>query len=338
MIGRRSAWVDVSPGETRAAVFLDGRAERLLIVREDDPTPRLGARYAARVEAVSARMGLARLAMGEVAGTLRLRPSSVMPTVGERIEVEVVAEPARGKPAAFRLVGPASSVEGMTRPPATLEQRLAALGCQDWASGDAARAQVDAAQAEALAIEHIGPGGVNLAIQPTRALTAVDVDLAETGAAVSVSRANLSALSETAWLLRLKAIGGLVAIDLIGFPKDGRRLHAAAVEAFAPDGPDVAIAAVSRFGVMELAKPWGVQPLGEQLLDGEGRLSLRTVAHDLVRALERQGRFDPGARLVGTCAPDVARWAEPWVKRLGPRFHLRPELGADRLHPDIRPL
>ena len=189
-----------------------------------------------------------------------------------------------------------------------------------------------------MAVEHVAAGGVSLAIQPTRALTAVDVDLAETGAYVSVSNANLLALAEAARLLRLKALGGLVAIDLIGFPKDGRRLHAAAQAAFGPDGTEVAIAPVSRFGVMELGKPHLRQPGHEQLLDRDGRLSARTAAQAMVRALERQGRFDPGGRLVGVCAPDVALLAEPWVARLGPRFSVRAELGMDRGPPDIRPL
>ena len=42
--GVRRAFLDRSPGETRGVVLLDGRPERLLIVRDGDATPRLGAR------------------------------------------------------------------------------------------------------------------------------------------------------------------------------------------------------------------------------------------------------------------------------------------------------
>ena len=339
MSGERRAVLDRAPGEVRGVVLLDGRPERLLIAREDDAAPRLGARYAARVEAVSERMGLARVDLGGAAGTLRLRGLATSPHVGERLEVEVAAEPVRGKPAALRWLGHGSAAApGLLSPAPTVEQQLATLGLADWETGDLAREQADAAQAEALAVEHVAAGGVTLTVQPTRALTAVDVDLAETGASVSVSRANLLALGEAARLLRLKALGGLAAIDLIGFPKDERRLHAAAQAAFAPDGPEVAIAPISRFGVMELAKPHLSQPLHEQLQDPGGRLSARTAAQAVVRALERQGRYDPGARLVVVCAPEVATLAAPWVARLGPRFSMRAELGAARSPPDIRAL
>ncbi|WP_174301255.1 ribonuclease E/G [Caulobacter sp. S45] len=335
-MAERCAFLDRAPGEVRAVVMLDGSPERLLIWREDDITPRLGARYAARVEAVSERMGLARLELGGPGGALRLRGLAAAPHVGERLQVEVVAEPVREKPAALRLSGLApGSTPGLLSAAPTVEQQLTDLGFKLWTTGDEARELADAAQAAAIAAEHVRPDGVTLTVQPTRALTAVDVDLAETGGSVSVSRANLSALAEAARLLRLKALGGLVAIDLIGFPKNDSRLQAAARDAFAPDGPEVVIAPVSRFGVMELAKPHLRQPLHEQLVDKDGQLNARTAAQAVVRALERQGRFDPGSRLVAVCPPEVAVLAAPWVAHLGPRFSVRVKLGAGRSPPDI---
>ena len=336
---RRRAYLDSSPGEDRGVVTLDGRPERLIIVREGDDAPRLGMRYAARVEAVSARMGLARLDLGGgIAGTLRLRRDETAPDVGRLIHAEVLAEAARGKPAAFRRLdnAPPGSRPGQLNDPPSVAAQLATLGAADVETGDGAREAADEAQAEAVATLHVLEGGVTLAIEPTRALTAVDVDLAETGSVVSVGRANGLAIEQAARLLRLKAIGGLVAIDLIGFPKDGRRLQTAAVQAFAPDGPDVAIAPLSRFGVLELAKPNAAQPLHERLLEIGGGLCPRAAAHAVVRALERQGRFQPGARLVAVCPPEVAALTAPWAARLGPRFGVRAQLGAGRTPPDIR--
>ena len=338
MSGVRRAYLDRSPGEARAVVLLDGRPERLVIAREDDPTPRLGARYAARVEVVSARMGLARLDLGAALGTLRLRGADAA-AVGERLEVEVLAEPVRGKPATVRRMGPGPAGHpGLLAAAPSLDRRLTELGFQEWEAGDDAEDVIDRAQAEALAVEHVFPNGLLLAVQPTRALTAVDVDLAETGATISVSRANAAALHQAARLLRLKASGGLAAIDLIGFPKDGRRLHALAMEAFAPDGPEMVIAALSRFGVMELSRPHGLQPAHEQLLGADGLASLRTRAQDVVRALTRQGRFTPGAHLVARCSPAVASVAAPWVAQLGPRFGVEADPGASSDTPDIRAL
>jgi hypothetical protein len=334
--GVRRAWLDVGPGEARGLVTLDGRPERLLVVRDGDQTPRLGQRFGARVEAVSARLGLARLDLGGQLATLRLR-GGAPPAVGARLSVEVTAEPVRGKPAAVRLIADAPpSSSGPLEPPASVEAQLAALGFTLWETGDDARERLDEAEAEACAREHEVGQGVTLVIEPTRALTAVDVDLAETGAPASVARANVLAVVEAARLLRLKAIGGLVAIDLVGFPKDVRGLMAQAREAFAPDGGEVVLAPPSRFGVLELSKPNARQPLHEHLLDPNGRPSPRTVAQAVVRALERQGRFDPGGRLVAACAPEVAAAATLLVAALGPRFSVRAEVGRARSAYDIR--
>jgi hypothetical protein len=332
--GVRRAYLDRSPGEERGVVTLDGRPERLLIAREGDITPRLGARHIGRVEAVSARMGLARLDLGEAAGTLRLRSGSPV-HVGQRLQLEVVAEPARGKPALLRAVDgpPGEGRERRLTGAPSVSDVLATLGFVDPEGGDQAREVADDAQAAALAKTYILPGGLDLCIETTRALTSVDVDLAE--GAMPVERANRLAVEEAARLLRLKSIGGLVAIDLIGFPKAMAPILAAARAAFAPDGSGVAIGAVSRFGVLELAKPHARQPLGEQLLDDGGRPSARTLAQATVRDLERQGRFMPGALLLARRAPEVAALAGPLVARLGPRLRVEADLGAARESADI---
>jgi hypothetical protein len=331
--GRR-AYLDRSPGEERAVVTVGGRPERLLIAREDDATPRIGARYLGRVEAVSERMGLARLELGGVIGAMRLRRDLAV-HVGQKLELEVVAEPVRGKPAQLRALsaGVREGSPGRLAPGPTLVEQLRAQGLADPVRGEEAREAADDAQAAALATTHLLPGGVDLAIETTRALTAVDVDLAEGG--VSPGRANLEALPQIARLLRLKAIGGLVAIDLVGFPKPVRDLLSAAQAAFAPDGPGVAVAPPSRFGVLEVAKPHARQPLYEQLLLPEGRASARTLAQETVRALERQGRFEPGALLLARRTPEVAALAGPLVARLGPRFQVHADLGAGRENADI---
>lgn len=336
MSGVRRAWLDMGVGEARGLVALDGAPERLFVVREDDPTPRLGQRFGAQVEVASGRLGLARLDIGGTVATLRLR-GGAPPAVGERMTVEVTAEPARGKPPMVRRLGEAAPGRpGRLSPPPSIQDLFTALGLETWETGGDARDRIDEAQAEALSCEHAIGQGVVLTIEPTRALTAVDVDLAETGAPVSVARANALAVAAAARLLRLKAIGGLVAIDLIGFPKDGQALAADARLAFAPDGPEVSIALPSRFGVLELAKPHGRQPLHEQLLEPDGRPTARTAAQAVARALERQGRFDPGARLVAACAPEVAAAATPLAARLGPRFAVRADLGRPRDSYDIR--
>ena len=140
-------------------------------------------------------------------------------------------------------------------------------------------------------------------------------------------QANLTALAETARLLRLKGLAGLVAIDLVGAGHDGAALAAAAKAAFAPDDPGVALGPISRFGVLQIAAPWRIRPLAERLCDATGAVSPATVALRLLRALEREGRADGGARLVAACAPAVAEAAKPYIRALtdtvGPRFEIR---------------
>jgi hypothetical protein len=76
--------------------------------------------------------------------------------------------------------------------------------------------------------------------------------------------------------------------------------------------------------------------VSETLSDREGRLSARSVAQRLVRALEREGRADPGARLTAHAAPEVAAEAAPWVAQLGPRFAAAPDPGRAREAFEIR--
>ena len=317
---------------------LDGAPERLLLERDGETSPKLGAVYGARTLEVSARLGLARLDLGDgQVGSLRLRGVAQPPHEGQRLRVGVVAEPASGKPAALRLAGEGEPERaGLILAAPNVEARLRQLaGDAPLIEGELAREQADEAEAAVLARRHLLEGGLALTIEPTRALTAVDVDLEDSGSPLSVGQANQRALWHAARLLRLKGLAGLIVIDLIGFPKDRRRLLETAAEAFATDGPETVIGALGRFGSLDLAKPHLEQPAAERLLDPDGRLSVRTVAQTLVRALERQGRFEPGRRLEAACAPDVARELRPLVAQLGPRFGVRETAGTGRGDTDI---
>jgi Ribonuclease G/E len=199
-------------------------------------------------------------------------------------------------------------------------------------SGPAAREAADSAEAAALAILHSLPGGGTLAVEPTRALTAIDVDLGERKGADAkrVTRAaNLAAIELAARLLRLKSLGGLVVIDLVGRGHDAKALLAAARVAFAPDNPGVAIEPIGRFGTLELSLPRRTRPLGEILCREDGELSDRSLAQRLLRRIEAEAAAQPGARLQARCAPPVAKAAAPLAvqltQRIGARFTLDPD-------------
>ena len=135
-------------------------------------------------------------------------------------------------------------------------------------TGAAAREAADVAEDAALSIEHALPSGGRLFIEPTEALTAIDVDLGGAGgeARKATVTANREAISTAARLLRLKGLGGLVAIDLAGQGHDGASLSALARTAFEPDGAGVSIGPISRFGVFELSLPRTATPVAERLL------------------------------------------------------------------------
>jgi Ribonuclease G/E len=334
--GVRRLYLDRCPGEGRGVVQLDGRPERLLIERDGEAPIMRGALYRGRVVAVSARMGLARVDLGEETASLKLTRDTAL-AEGAILEVEVTAEPGRGKGAFVAPVAArAEGRLGLLRPAPPLVQRLQAFA-PDVAivDGEDARDAADEAQAQGLAHEHAFPGGLNLCIETTRALVAVDVDLSETGASGSVLKANLAAIRHTARLLRLKGLSGLVVVDLIGFPQEKTKVHAACLEAFAPDGADVVIGPISRFGALELALPRRDRPIAERLLDADGQPSARTVAQATVRDLQRRARFEAGSRLVATCTPEVAAVLGLLVAELGPMFQVREAVGAARTNPDI---
>jgi Ribonuclease G/E len=199
-------------------------------------------------------------------------------------------------------------------------------------TGAAARAAADEAQDEALATLFALPGGGEVAIERTRALTAVDIDIGERagGDAKRVTRAaNLAAIALAARVLRLKGQGGLVVIDLAGRGHDGAALLAAARQAFAPDNPGVALGPISRFGTLELTVPRRARPVLELLADVAGRPTVRTTALALVRALEREAGADGGARLEAAAHPGLASAAAPLVEVLKRRIGARVAVRAD---------
>lgn len=323
-------WLDVLPGEARGVIARGDRFEHLIIQRESDrPQDRLGARLAGRVSAVAAGLNGAfvDLGAGEPFGFLPLRRGA-RPNAGQKLELEVTAEPRGGKGPTLKLLGPAEGEPRLLAPGPDVAQRLAALapGVTPVTGAAALRASGDA-EAEALPERHLIPAaGLDLALQRTRALVAVDIDFAGAPGrdpARARARANAAGLAEAARLIRLKAWGGLVCVDLAGEGGDGAATAAAARAAF---GPEAALGPVSRFGLLHLALPWGRRPLEEQLLDGAGRPTLETRAIALVRQARLAELADPATpRWACVCAPEEAKAAAPLLARLGPRFALRPD-------------
>jgi Ribonuclease G/E len=334
-VSGRRFYIDRGIGESRGAVTLSGRPERLMLVREGAPAVQvLGARVAARVRSVDRALAIAFLDLGEGPDAILNLAAGVGPVhEGGWVEAEIKSEARGGKGASARWLGPATGPVRLLAAGPSLEDRIVAL-CKGApiVDGPAARSAADLAQEEVLQTVFPLRGGGSIAVEATRALVAVDVDLGAAkgdGAKRAAREANIAALSEAARVLRLKGLGGLVVIDLAGRGQDGPPLLAAARNAFAPDNPGVALGPISRFGTLELTIPRRSRAALEILTDGSGAESAATSALALLRALEREAVADGGARLEAVAAPAIALAAQPFLPRLADRFGARLDIRAD---------
>ncbi len=339
-MSERRLYLDVGTGETRGVVSLDGRPERLLIARDGDLAAQaLGARSVARIVRIERGQGLAFLDLGEGPhAVLNLTSETGHLAEGAAVEVEIRTQARGEKGASVRFLAAAEGPPRLLAAGPSLEERLGGFASGgEIRAGKVARSMADGAQDEALAGVFALPGGGSLAIEPTRALVAVDVDLgARPGSEAkrAARAANFAALGVAARVLRLKGLGGLVVIDLIGRGHDGPALLAAARAAFGPDNPGVAFGPISRFGTLELTVPRRARPALDILTDATGAPSVLTGALALVRALEREAVADGGGRFEAVAATDVAEAAAPGVaalvERLGARLTVRGEEGRAR--------
>jgi Ribonuclease G/E len=327
MSGEIEVFLDQTPGETRGLIARDGRFTHILIERDDDPASlRLGARSVGRVAEIDAGLKGAFIDLGGgQGGFLPLNKSHDLKQ-GQKIEVEVSAEPREAKAATLRRIGAAECEPRLLKAGPTVAQALAALAPRvEIQTGAVAIEAVWEAEEEALGRRVVLTGaGLDLAIQRTRALIAVDIDHVG-GKSGGAKQANLLGLAEAARLIRLNRWGGLVAVDLVGAGQEAEPLIRAARAAFGGD-PEIVFGPLNRFGVLMLSLPWRETPLDEVLNAGEGRPTLRTRGIAVARRLRHALLTDTRApRLFARCTPQEAEIAAPLVEKLGPRAHLRPD-------------
>lgn len=329
MRGEVEVFLDDTPGEIRGMIARDGLFERLILQREDDPLQhRLGARCVGRVIDVEAGYKAAFVDLGveNAPGFLKL-PKDKPLREGDRIEVEVTAEPRERKGPALRLIGPGQGAPRLLTAGPDVRDILAALapGIEVQSGLAAIQASWDAEE-EALGFgDFFAEAGIDLAVQRTRALIAVDIDYAHLpgkDARKGRERANREGLVHAARLIRLKSWGGLVAVDLVGANLNADAIISLARAAF--EGDEAVFGPLSRFGLLQLALPWRRTPIEDRLNDRDRRRSVRTKAIDLTRRLRHAMLSDTSIpRFTAVCAPEEAAAAAPLVARLGPRAAVR---------------
>ena len=197
----------------------------------------------------------------------------------------------------------------------------------------------------------LGAGG-HLMIDQTEALTVIDVN---TGAFVgqrhldaTVLRTNLEAARETARQLRLRNLGGIVIVDFIDMQSSAHQQAVLAElrEALARDPVKTTVGPFSALGLVELTRKRTRESLAQQLCEpcpmcqGWGRMpSARTVAYQLLRAVEQQPASHSLAGLRVLAAPSVIDWlrehAETHLSALRSRLGVPIALSVDAtLRPD----
>ncbi len=343
-MSERRAYLYNGVGETVGVVTLDGRPERLFVAwPTDDPLDAEGVRGVARVRKIEKAFASAFVQLpGGQDAILPLRPDMPPLVEGGLVEIEIKTAARLGKAAVARFVAEGQGEPRVLEAAPTIEDRLRHLvKAGSPTTGDKALLAVEEAESDALTTIFALPGGGDIAVEPTRALTAVDVDLGAREATDSkraARQANMAALSVAARVLRLKGLGGIVVLDLVGRGHDGQALTTAARNAFAPDNPGVGVGAISKFGTLEMIVPRRAPPILDRLLAEGGAPNPRYVARRLARALEREGRADPGGRLTARCATAVAEAFAAELdagvaERLGRRFIIesRSDWPVDRL-------
>lgn len=324
MSGKRRIYMDDSPGETRGIIEGPQGCERILIQRDgDDPAQRLGAVSIGRVKTVEPGLGGAFVNLGGADGFLPVNRNTPL-YVGQKVEIEVIAEPRESKGATLRLLGSAEGETRLVRPGPSVREWLEQLApgiapVTGKAAIEAGWAAIEEAEAPSMPA-----GGPDVAVERTRAMITVDIDMPpRPGRALSAQdrmRANSEGMRIAARLIRLRRWGGLVAVDLLGAGQDGERIAAMARSAFGTEH-GIVHGPVNRFGVLQLALPWTFTPLEELT-----RPTVEVVARELVRKLRHGLLSDTArARVTAHCQGDIAKAAAPLVARLGPRAHIQPD-------------
>lgn len=327
----RRAYLYKGVGETVGVVTLDGRPERLMIEWPgDDALDAEGVRGIARVRKVEKAFASAFVQLpGGQDVILPLRPDMPALVEGGVVEIEIKTPSRAEKAGVARFVAEGRGEPRVLAHAPSIEERLHQLvKAGSPTTGDKALLAVEAAETDALATVFSLPGGGDIAVEPTRALTAIDVDLGAREGADSkraARLANMAAVNVAARVLRLKGLAGIIVFDLVGRGHDAQALTTAARNAFAPDNPGVGIGAVSKFGTLEMIVPRRSPPILDRLLGATGDANPRHVARLVARALQREGRADPGGRLTARCAPSVAEafnaeLHDGLAERLGGRF------------------
>jgi Ribonuclease G/E len=339
----RQVLIEENVGETRAAVVENGHIVELHVDRWSERGSRAveGEVFRGRVRRVEPALNAAFVDIG-------VGPDGFMPfgksgrpkglhegaAIGVRIAREAHGE--KGPNLARVDVEPGDAPDCIEAAPILAQRLVMAFGDAEAAWVDETDHDLESAFEDALDPAAAIPGGGSLYIEATRALTAIDVDAdgrkGQGDAHKMTQQLNISAAKEAARQIRLRGLGGIIAVDFVHMraQPDRKAVEQALRGALRRDRAKVDVAPLSQFCIGELARQRRQRPLAEILLDESGRLSIETCALKALRRLDAEARAERSRKLTLMVRPIVAAWLEDdqigWreamIDRIGPRFEI----------------
>ena len=328
---KRRCVIDAAIGETRADVY-EGKALVELYTQRasDKANPQIGDIYVGRITEVSKDLGAAFIDLGgEHSGFLRFTMAQGAPRFkeGQYIRVSVTGERAGGKSVIVKYISLESGVDKpFLEKRLTLKERMSKRFKDDISFEDGAVNALDDACEREVAIK----GGGSISIERTRAMWVIDIDRGTHASGFDVSLAACELIAKT---LRLRGIGGLIAIDFPNLRQRAQRdkIYDAMEAAFEGDPHQIKIAPLSRFSVIEMTRSQGGQSLDAVMNNDRGLPTMETRGLYAIRQLLASARKSGGAQLILETPSGVYDWLERdsigWIAamqdKIGSRFTLK---------------
>ena len=163
------------------------------------------------------------------------------------------------------------------------------------------------------------PSGGSIVIEPTEALTTIDINSAKATQGSDIEetafKTNLEAAEEVGRQLRLRDLGGLIVIDFIdmGSSKNQRAVENKLRDAVKIDRARVQIGRISRFGLLELSRQRLRPSLTEASheicprCEGVGTIrGVKSTALGVLRIIEEEAMKDSTVKVTAQVPVDVA--------------------------------
>lgn len=165
------------------------------------------------------------------------------------------------------------------------------------------------------------PSGGSVSIDPTEALTSIDINSAKATKGGDIEetalQTNLEAAEEIARQLRLRDVGGLIVIDFIDMtpPRNQREVENRLKEALKQDRARIQTARISRFGLLEMSRQRLRPSLGESSnhvcprCNGQGTIrSNESLALSILRLIEEEALKENSAQVNAQVPIEVATY------------------------------